>query len=239
MIKILVFAHCWARGYKLLDAMHEAEIKSDKTAVDWASFCREVILADFIDNFEPLGGEGRTVEIDESKFGKRKFWRGHRVEGLWVFGALERETGRVFMQPVEKRDAQTLIPLLEKWVLPRTTVISDCWKAYDNMQNFIHLKVNHSLNFVDESTGAHKQIESSWRHAKESFSSHGRKKEHVPGNLARYMFQKSCRANKTDPTETFFKIAGRVYNPSINEAHDFRDVDGDLDRDDVEFFDEN
>ena len=111
--------------------MHESEIKSSKTAVDWASFCREILLADFVDNFEPLGGEGRTVEIDESKFGKRKFWRGHRVEGVWVFDALKRETGRVFMQTVEKRDAQTLIPLLEKWVLPKTTVISDCWKAYN------------------------------------------------------------------------------------------------------------
>ena len=49
------------------------------------------------------------------------FWRGHKVEGVWVFGALKRETGRVFMQTVEKRDAQTLIPLLEKWVLPKTT----------------------------------------------------------------------------------------------------------------------
>ena len=75
------------------------------------------------------------------------------------------------------------------------------------MQNFYHLKVNHSINFVDESTDAHTNaIESSWRHAKESFSSHGRKKEHVPGNLARHMFQKSCRANNTDPTEAFFKF---------------------------------
>ena len=158
-----------------------------------------------------------------------------RVEGVWVFGALERETGRVFMENVEKRDAQTLIPLLEKWVLPKTNVISDCWKAYNNMQNFYHLKVNHSINFVDEPTGAHTNaIESSWRHAKESFSSHGRK-EHVPGNLARYMFQKSCCANNTDLTEAFL-IAGRVYNPATNEAHDFRDADGELDRD-VELFD--
>ena len=164
---------------------------------------REILLADFVDNFEPLG-EGRTVEIDESKFGKRKFWRGHKVEGVWVFGALEKEMGCVFMQTVEKRDAQTLISLLEKWLLLKTTVISDCWKVYNNMQNFYRLKVNHSVKFVDESTGAHTNaIESSWRHA-ESFSSHGQKKEHVPGNLARYMFQKSCRANNTDPTEAFF-----------------------------------
>ena len=49
--------------------MHESEIKSSKTADDWASFCREILLADFVDNFEPLG-EGRTVEIDERNLGK-------------------------------------------------------------------------------------------------------------------------------------------------------------------------
>jgi hypothetical protein len=30
------------------------------------------------------------VEVDESKFGKRKYHRGHRVEGVWVIGGVER-----------------------------------------------------------------------------------------------------------------------------------------------------
>ena len=50
-----------------------------------------------------LGGPGKTVEIDESKFGKRKFYRGHHVEGCWVFGGIERESGKVFMEIVDKR----------------------------------------------------------------------------------------------------------------------------------------
>ncbi|KAG1035692.1 hypothetical protein G6F43_013187 [Rhizopus delemar] len=29
------------------------------------------------------------IQIDESKFGKRKNHRGHRVEGIWVFGMVE------------------------------------------------------------------------------------------------------------------------------------------------------
>ena len=79
--------------------------------------------------------------LDESKFGRKRFWRGHRVDGCWVFGGVERESGRVFMEVVEKRDADTLIPLLEKWIKKRSTVVSDCWKAYSNMQGYWHLTV--------------------------------------------------------------------------------------------------
>ena len=41
-----------------------------------------------------IGGEGKTVEIDESMFGKRKYHRG-RISGqrqLWVLGSICRET---------------------------------------------------------------------------------------------------------------------------------------------------
>jgi hypothetical protein len=36
-----------------------------------------------------IGGNGVIVEIDESKFGKRKYNRGHRVDGVWVVGGVE------------------------------------------------------------------------------------------------------------------------------------------------------
>ena len=118
---------------------------------------------------EQLGGEGEIVEIDESKFGKRKFHKGHHVEGQWVFGGIERSTGKIFMVPVDKRDRGTLTEIIHKWIKPGTTILSDCWKAYDNLENegFEHFKVNHSINFVDRTTGAHTNgIESTWRHAK-------------------------------------------------------------------------
>jgi len=37
-----------------------------------------------------IGGEGIVVEIDESKFGKRKYSRGHKVDGVWVLEIVER-----------------------------------------------------------------------------------------------------------------------------------------------------
>ncbi|KAF2352575.1 hypothetical protein FHG87_016671, partial [Trinorchestia longiramus] len=33
---------------------------------------------------QPIGGEGIIVEADESKFGKRRYNRGHRIEGIWI-----------------------------------------------------------------------------------------------------------------------------------------------------------
>ncbi|KAI8065080.1 hypothetical protein BDF21DRAFT_320514, partial [Thamnidium elegans] len=47
-------------------------------------------------------GEGIIVEIDESKFGKRKWYNhGHPVEGVWVVGGVERTPERrCFMMTV-------------------------------------------------------------------------------------------------------------------------------------------
>jgi len=73
-----------------------------QTLTDWSLFCHEVTYdAIMVVRKVKLGGYGHTVNIDESKFGRRKHHRGHRVEGKWVFGGYERETGNCFMVPVE------------------------------------------------------------------------------------------------------------------------------------------
>jgi hypothetical protein len=61
-------------------------------------------------------------------------------------------------------------------IKPGTTIINDYWKAYDclNKEGFEHLKVNHSLNFVDPDSGAHTNtIESTWRALKKSLPKYG------------------------------------------------------------------
>ena len=68
-----------------------------------------------LENSEKIGGNGVEVEIDESKFGKRKDYRGHWVEGQWVFGGREKYNKRnVFMIPVENRKQETLIPIIQQ-----------------------------------------------------------------------------------------------------------------------------
>ena len=63
----------------------------------------------------PIGGEGIIVEIDESKFGKRKYNRGHRVEGVWVVGGVEiTPERRMFAVSVQDRSADTLRDIIQE-----------------------------------------------------------------------------------------------------------------------------
>ena len=116
----------------------------------------------------PIGGVGHIVEIDESKIGHRKAHAGRIVEGQWVIGMIDRDTKEIRIEicPNNLRNAQTLLPIIENHVLPGTTIITDEWRAYNNLPQlgFPHQTVNHTLHFVDPVTHAHTQnIESSWR----------------------------------------------------------------------------
>jgi transposase-like protein len=94
---------------------------------------------------------------------------------MWVFGIADtsRTPAITYMQTVDKRDAATLLPIIQKVVRPSSTVVSDEWAAYRKIQqqlNLDHQTVNHSMNFVDPDTGAHTQnIESYWAKTKYKF----------------------------------------------------------------------
>lgn len=99
IFQILSFINPWTHGAS--NDLICLQIAIDvNTAVDWSSFCREVLLHAFINKKTKLGGPG---VIDESKFGKRKYHRGHHVDGTWAFGGYKHGTGRVFMVTVEDR----------------------------------------------------------------------------------------------------------------------------------------
>ncbi|CAO0796138.1 unnamed protein product [Mucor circinelloides] len=139
------------------------------------------------ENALKIGGPGIIVEIDESKFGKRKYNTGHRVEGVWVIGGVERTPERrVFLVAVENRNAETIKALILRYVAPGSIIHTDCWAAYVNIPNwrnapsdlpFTHERVNHSVEYVNEN-GAHTNtIEGTWNGIKLRIFPHQRTKK--------------------------------------------------------------
>lgn len=67
-----------------------------------------------LQNKNKIGGNGVIVEIDEAKFGRRKYNRGRLITGQWLFAGVERHTKKMFIIPVPSRKAEVLLPLIEK-----------------------------------------------------------------------------------------------------------------------------
>ncbi|GBN19518.1 hypothetical protein AVEN_255806-1 [Araneus ventricosus] len=83
MPEVMILTYLWVKKTSnewIVDEMNASE----PTVVDWKSFCREVCV-DMLENdskdMEMLGDVGVIVEIDGSKFGKRKYNKGKRVDG--------------------------------------------------------------------------------------------------------------------------------------------------------------
>ena len=93
---------------------------------------------------------------DESLLVRRKYNVGHQVGEQWVFGGYDVADKVGFIVPVDRRDAATLLPIIQQHIAPGTTVVSDLWAAYNTLgtQGYQHLTVNHTYNFVDPITGA-------------------------------------------------------------------------------------
>ena len=97
------------------------------------------------------------------------------MEGQWVFGGIEQDSRKCFLViavylylAVERRDEETLLPIIQQWTEPGTIIVSDCWKAYCNLEKhgYVHRTVNHSKEFVNEDGDNTNKIEGHWRQAK-------------------------------------------------------------------------
>ena len=107
--EILALTYAWAHRFTTSQAVHETllgdETTSTETVVDWYNYCREVCADRIMEHHTGLiGRPGTTVEIDESKFGKMKYYRGRYIEGQWVFGGICCEMRACFLVPVGCRD---------------------------------------------------------------------------------------------------------------------------------------
>jgi transposase-like protein len=125
-----------------------------------------------------LGGEGRTVQVDESIINRAKYQRGHALyqSPKWVLGIYDAERKVGVTRLVANRGANTLLPLIQQLVLPGTIIYTDGWRGYIGIPEisveprYIHRTVNHSRYFVNPSTGVHtNNVEAYWSSIKRKF----------------------------------------------------------------------
>lgn len=128
---------------------------SSSTVCAFYKHFRQLVSSALKPEDQIIGGPGIIVEVDETKLGKRKYHRGHHVEGVWVLVGIEqRENGKIFLVPVPDRSGPTLDALVSRHVLPGSTVHTDMWPGYSNLSalGFVHQTVNHKLFFKDPVT---------------------------------------------------------------------------------------
>jgi transposase-like protein len=157
---------------------------SGNTITDWTNYLRGLVTWD-IENLDLAAAP--IVEIDESKFEKRKYNRGHRVEGVWVVGGVEiTPERRMFAVSVQDRSADTLRDIIQEHVLPGTIVCTDLRRGYRTPHDFgmEHQTVNHTDHFVDPVTGVHTNtIEGTWNGMKMHICRQHFNREFIDGAL--------------------------------------------------------
>ena len=206
--EMMIFLYHWLSGATAKQLRIYTGWSNDKVC-RWTRNVEELVSTVILGTEEQIGGPGIYVEIDESKFGKRKYHRGHRVEGSWVFGGVERTPERrVFLVQVEKRDRATLLPLIKRFIAPGSIIVSDCWAAYESIPDMVidagygydmplyeHEAVNHERGFVG-SDGRHSNtIEGTWYAVKRTCPVKKRKKKWIPGCLFQFMWRRVNEGN--------------------------------------------
>ena len=165
-----------------------------KTAGYYYHRLREIIAYQLDQESQDVfGGE---IEVDESYFGgTRKGKRGRGAGGkIPVFGLLKRG-GRVYTKIIPDASSATLIPIIERKVIPDSIVYSDSWRGYNvlDVSEFKHYRINHSQLFADKHNHIN-GIENFWNQAKR----HMRKFNGVPKDSFG-LFLKECEWRFNNP----------------------------------------
>jgi len=177
-----------------------------KTAALYFLRLREIIAYELeAETANMLGGE---IEVDESYFGGK---RGRGAAGkIPVFGILKRG-GKVYTKIIPDAASATLIPIIERKVIPDSIVYSDCWRGYNvlDVSDFHHFRINHLKLFADRQNHIN-GIENFWNQAKR----HMRKFNGVPkAQFGLYLKECEWRFNNSDPSSQLSQLRQwvRVY----------------------------
>lgn len=160
--KIYLLLDSWLKGLRIETVVRLANI-SYPTVFSWYGKFREQVPKEAF----KLSDSGCYV-VDETYFGwKRKGKRGRGAQGKKpMFGILDAKQGNVYTEVVSNVDEETLLGILKRETPPGSMIISDGWRAYENLEKhgYRHITVNHETEFKGTNG-----IEACWSHMKRNF----------------------------------------------------------------------
>jgi len=149
-----------------------------------------------------IGGFRRVIEVDETLLRKRKYNKGRVKPQQWIVGGIERTLDKnikpkVFLEKVKNRNKETLSNVIRRRIAKNSRIHTDEWKGYQlKNEEYEHLTVNHSKNFVDPITKCHTNgVEAMWSRFKKFLPKFGIKNEKIDDYCAEYEFRNNYNNN--------------------------------------------
>lgn len=171
----------------------------------------------------PIGGKGKSVQIDETIVVKgmhikcpSKIEDSKYKDGIWIVGGVEDDDpNRFFVVGVPNRTTETIKTVLEKYIADGSEIITDCHKSYpsalaklSDLMNISHFAVNHSKGFTN-SDGRHtNKIEALWSGMKKLIKIKSGLK---PGEVDDFLVEFRFRRRYKEVSSLFIKIIEELF----------------------------
>lgn len=208
--EVILTIFLWAAKCTVLSAVQIVGL-DQKTLIQHYQRIRELCawkLAESPDLFF-FGGDNGVVQIDTKIITKTKKRKGAHEQGKWIFCIYDTVRKLGYVEFVPDCSAATLLPIIERHILPGTIIYSSEVAAYQELSTlnqvspYIHQSVNLSQNFKDPITGScTSAVMGYWATIKTHLRKQGIKRDDMmPSHLEEIMWRERFVTKK----ETAFK----------------------------------
>ncbi|KAK2956038.1 hypothetical protein BLNAU_9014 [Blattamonas nauphoetae] len=142
-----------------------------------------------------IGGPGTTVEMDKAAFARSKGVRGSSRHYYWIVGGYltnqDKSQRQATFERVARRDKSTLYGLIQRFVLPGTTIVTDHWKGFLGLDELGYKleKVNNKKNeWTNENGFTRNHVEAFWGRLRRSLPVSGVPRWHHVGYFYRQVY---------------------------------------------------
>lgn len=107
-----------------------------------------------LNNNEQIGGKGKIIELYECGFGEKSLKK--NKQGTWLYAGLDKSIKGCFYVVVNGQSKDNLLKIVKDYVLPGTTISSECWKTHKCLKDkdFLNQKTSREINFLVPMAGS-------------------------------------------------------------------------------------